>query len=174
MKAYLDRYITLNYQKLVCIAQKMSNEFNRGIQGETIVTNAYLSLIDKPPKHESDIERYLVQAIKFETMYPNSKTIKEEYGRKHEELNERLRSCNTVDELIHIIDLETEYKAFMDRLTLEEQIVCEVYMLKGKKTIRDIAEHFGIPRTSMHEHVKGMIDKFKRFEDESKERIRRA
>lgn len=172
MKASIDRYVNRNYQKLVCIAQKMCGQFKRPYDGETIVTGCYLMLIDKPPKREEDIERHFIQLIKTQIMFPNSRMNKDFISKAIEPL-ELKNLCNSDHIIIEaLVDWNNSYSEFMNSLDYQEQIVCDVYFRKGKRTIRELAEHFDIATSSLFYEIQDVLKKIKEFENESKERIR--
>lgn len=164
MKALIDKYIEYNYKKLVCIAQNFCNEFGSESDGESLVSVAYLEVIENPPKFDKDIERYLVQAIKLEAIYPNSKTNRDIRGKEYSDPCERQEGLNNIEEHLVLMDWETAYNDFMDDLTVLEQSVCRVYFEKGIRSIRELSRHFDIPRTSLHEQIKETLNKIKEFE----------
>jgi predicted DNA-binding protein YlxM (UPF0122 family) len=172
MKASIDRYVNRNYNKLVCIAQSYCNEFGRTYKGESVVSNVYMLALEKPPKREEDIPRYITGLIKREVFFPNSTTAREEECRMLEVKTNTLEAVSNIDEALIIIDFEDKYAEFLDKLTRKERIVSVVYFEKGKRTIRELAEHFDIPRSSLHDEIKEVLKKIKDFENESKKRIR--
>jgi hypothetical protein len=165
MKAEIDKYISINYQKLVCIAQKKISYFGRShLTAEGLVATAYLEVVQKPPTHKEDIGRYFGQFIHQETYYEQSKTNRLEKCREISINGIIPIPVDNIEYHILISEWKDEYEAFRNTLTREEQIVSDVYFHKGKRTTRELADHFGIAHTSAYIEFKELLNKIKEYE----------
>ena len=174
MKAEIDKYITKDYQKLICIAQKFITYFDRLITAEELVTYAYLEVIARPPDTVEEIPNYVVAYMRQETRFTKSKTNRRNKpirGLQYEEVNIE-DSCN-IDIELKFHDFYLKYEEFVKGLSRNEQIVCKVYFEDGKQTIRELAEHFGLTKMQMYTELTktGLYNKIKQFKDEVKREI---
>jgi len=171
MKALIDKFISDNYDKLMAIAISHINKFNRNIKAEELITNAYLNVVDNPPKEKELIPNFIVNYIKQECFYPCSKTNREAIGRPFETIPNQLTESGNIEEAIIFMDWLSKYDDFKNGLTVYEQIICDVYFIKGIKSTRDMAEHFQMKHSSLYKEIRHVLKKIKRFEHESKKGI---
>lgn len=166
MKDKLDRFILLNYDKLIRITQKKITYFEVKIQAELVLAEAYIYVSENLPEREEDIPRYLVQFINTELMYPMSKTRRKERICEGVDFDIDPIAYQSIEAYIEEMEnrqLLDEFKNKLDRL---EQIVWEVYSEKGIRTSRELANHFNITHTTGYLTLKEVLDKFKQFYNE--------
>ena len=166
MKDKLDRFILVNYQKLIRITQKKIKYFEVKIQAELVLAEAYLYVCENLPDKEEDIPRYLVKFINTELMYPMSKTRRRERVSDGVDYDIDPIAYQSIESYIEEMEnkqLLDEFKNKLDRL---EQIVWEVYADKGIRTSREFADHFNITHTTGYLTLKEVLDKFKQFYNE--------
>lgn len=168
MKSKIDKYVSDNYRKLICIAQSKISYFDRHIDAETLVANAYLHVTNCKLDKEEDIPRYLVSYINQELKFIKSTTLRKNVIKSIEYLDTGIVEGQLLQiESIEFQDTIDDFKKNLDRI---DQIVWSVYFEKGKTKIREIAEHFNIDMTSAYNYRTRVLKQFKDYY-EAKERI---
>jgi hypothetical protein len=159
MKA-LDSFFTHNYNMLVSVANGLIYKYNRTYEPELIVNSSYfyLSQKDLNDKTDIDIQKMAITFIKNEIAWQKSYTNTE-----NKPLGEDLKQVNEYKEDEHtpeqdVCHLKQLYKVNKYYHTCDKinQIVLEAYIKQGKRTVRELAQHFDISRHSAHQLINDM------------------
>ena len=164
MKDKIDKFIECNYDKLLMITRKKLSYFERNITAEVMLHEAYLYILDNEPKKETDIPKYIVNFINTELKYSKSTTLARHKLRSMD--NEIDTIPESVENFEDIYDREKCLDEFIKTLDRQSQIVWEVYYYKGKRKIREIADHFQISMSSAYQLRNEILDKFELFYNE--------
>ena len=159
MKDKIDKFVTDNYDKLIRIAQTKVTYFDRPTTAEEILNDAYLYIVKNPPEEVKDIPRYMVNYMNMELKFDKSVTTRRDRLNSREVLN--INSSTEID--IDAIDLRDELNDFRKTLDRLNQIVWDVYSTKGKRKIKEIAEHFDINMSSAYQLRTIIISKLKEY-----------
>jgi len=165
MKAKIDIFVRDNYDKLINIAQKKISYFNRNISPQVMVSEAYIYVVNNQPKKEIDIPKYMVNYINQELKYTNSVTLGKHNLRCLDSEFIFLTDANYLIEDTY--DRQQCIEQFSKSLSRQDQIVWEVYYHKGKRKIKEIAEHFNIAMSSAYQLRNNILDKFEQFYKEN-------
>ena len=159
MKSKIDKFVNDNYEKLLNIAKKKVFYFDRPTTPEAILNDAYIYIINNQPEDIKDIPRYMVNYINMELRYTKSFTT------RRDKLQSRESNLikDTVEIDIDNIDLRNHLTDFRKTLNRIDQIVWDVYSIKGKRKIVEIAEHFKINMSSAYQCRSKVISKFKEY-----------
>jgi len=159
MKEKIDKFVNDNYDKLIRIAQTKVSYFDRPTTAEAILNDAYLYIVKNPPEEVKDIPRYMVNYMNMELKFDKSVTTRRDRLNSREVLN--INSSTEID--IDAIDLRDELNDFRKTLDRLNQIVWDVYSTKGKRKIKEIAEHFDINMSSAYQLRTIIISKLKEY-----------
>lgn len=166
MKKIIDSWFNENYDKLINISKKKISYFGRNIDPHTVVSNAYLYIIDhKDLKTEDEIPCWVVNYINTELAFYNSKTIRSESVTVSDE---KAPDVPSTEDITGKIDYDDFINEFVNTLDRYEQIVWGVYHNKGIDTSGKLAEHFNMDRTSAWMLKKNIETKFKEYVDTKK------
>lgn len=160
MKVKIDKFYSDNYKTLVLAAKRRITQLKKNIEPESLVSSSYLYVVGKADTiTEDEIPRLAFGFILLELIRTNSQT----------NLKERL---NPVDLDFDISDtnnqsdnllLKIDISDFVNTLNRVDQIIFEVYFDKGKRTKRDLAEHFNIDPSSALIYINDIKTKFKKY-----------
>lgn len=161
MKAEIDKYIQEYYLKLVRIAQNKVAYYDRQVEAEAIVADAYLYVCKNPPETVEDIPRWFVNYFNIELRFDKSNTTRR-YRIRSLDYNGVGVIDEHQDEEIRL-DIQDSVDAFTKELDRVDQIVWECYVYKGKRRLKDLAEHFDIPVSCAYTYRRRILDKYKEF-----------
>lgn len=160
MKVKIDKFYTENYKTLVLAAKRRITQLKKNIEPESLVSSSYLYVVGKADTiTEDEIPRLAFGFILLELIRTNSQT----------NLKERI---NPVDLDFDISDtnnqsenllLKIDIADFVNTLNRVDQIIFEVYFDKGKRTKRDLAEHFNIDPSSALIYINDIKTKFRNY-----------
>lgn len=149
MKAQIDKFFTDNYKKLVEIASARINRYSRIVEAETVVSNAYVYVLNKSEQlTESDIPIWVTAYINLEISMPKSVTNQraKKMSSGHECIDEH--DCFEKTDIYSQIDIKNTFQSFRTTLDRVDQIILDVYLEKGMDTKRSMADHFKIDSSS--------------------------
>jgi len=160
MKATIDKFYSDNYNTLVLAAKRRITQLKKNIEPESLVSSSYLYVVGKVDTiTEDEIPRLAFGFILLELIRTNSQT----------NLKERLNPVdldfdisdtnNQTDNLLLKIDISD----FVNTLNRVDQIIFEVYFDKGKRTKRDLADHFNIDPSSALIYINDIKEKFRNY-----------
>lgn len=159
MKDKIDKFLNDNYDKLLVIAEKKVKYFKRPTTAEEILADAYIYVVNNPPTEVKDIPRHMVNYMNIELKFNKSFTTRRDRLQSMELTVERTYSEIDLDK----IDFNTTQDEFVKTLNRVDQIVWEVYYIKGKRKIIELAEHFNINMSSAYQYRTRVINKFKKY-----------
>ena len=159
MKDKIDKFVNDNYDKLIRIAQTKVTYFERPTTAEAILADAYIYIVNNPPENIKDIPRYMVNYMNLELRFNKSVTTRRD--KMHSQEITGINDSVTID--IDAIDLRDELDGFRKTLTRINQIVWDVYSTKGKRKIKELADHFNINMSSAHQLRTEILNKFKEY-----------
>lgn len=160
MKVKIDKFYSENYKTLVLAAKRRITQLKKNIEPESLVSSSYLYVVGKADTiSEDEIPRLAFGFILLELIRTNSQT----------NLKERI---NPVDLDFDISDtnnqsenlvLKIDIADFVNTLNRVDQIIFEVYFDKGKRTKRDLADHFNIDPSSALIYINDIKTKFRNY-----------
>jgi hypothetical protein len=160
MKVKIDKFYSDNYNMLVLAAKRRITQLKKNIEPESLVSSSYIYVVGKCDTiTEDEIPRLAFGFILLELIRTNSQT----------NLKERI---NPVDLDFDISDtnnqsdnllLKIDVSDFANTLNRVDQIIFEVYFNKGKRTKRDLGEHFNIDPSSALIYINDIKEKFKKY-----------
>lgn len=161
MKALIDKYIESNYKKLVCIAQTKITLYNKNLIAEDLVSDAYLYVLSQEIDKEEDIPRYLVNYMNIEIIGSNSNTNRKWKVNNLSDVvvKDDAECFSVLDEF----DFYNTIEDFVKKLDRQHQIVWDVYFNKGKRKIKELAEHFEISMNDAYKYRRQVLDKLKEY-----------
>jgi hypothetical protein len=160
MKA-LDSFFTHNYNMLVSVANGLIYKYSRTYEPELIVNSSYfyLSQKDLNDKTDNEIQKMCITFIRNEIAWQKSYTNTEHKPTGTDDLKhiaEHTEEESTIEkDVCHLKELYkvNKYYETCDKIN---QIVVEAYIKQGKRTVRDLAQHFDISRHSAHQLINDM------------------
>ena len=159
MKDKIDKFVNDNYKKLLHIAMKKVSYFKKPTTAEAILNDAYIYIVKNPPEDSKDIPRFMVNYMNMELKFAKSYTTRRDKLSSMECIN--IKSTVEID--IDNIDLRNHLTEFRKTLSRIDQIVWDVYTIKGKRKIKEIADHFNINMSSAYQYRCRVINKFKEY-----------
>lgn len=163
MKQEIDRFIELNYKKLLNIAKSKIERFDRSYTPEELVSEAYIYVVKNQPKNVEDIPRYMVNFMNIEIVGQNSNT------NRALSVNSKEVLIDSSYEIIYDLELRDEIEAFEKKLDRLNQILWEVYYKKGHTKIKEIAAHFDISMSQAYIIRKELLKKLiEHYEDQKR------
>ena len=160
MKAEIDKFISLNYDKLLEITKKKVAYFKRDVCPYAMLSDAYLYVCRNHPPTKEKIPHYIVNWINIELKYPKSNTNRKKVLDRCVELWD----WNTFDErpsIESVLDFDMCMEDFVNGLNKIDQIVWEVMTVKGYTKIRELSEHFEIPESTINLYRMRLLDEFR-------------
>ncbi len=159
MKTKIDKFVNLNYEKLLNIARKKVLYFKRPTSAEAILNDAYIYVVKNPPEDSKDIPRYMVNYMNLELRFTKSYTTRRDRLTSME--SNLIKSTTEID--IDSIDLRNHFVEFRKTLPRVYQIIWDVYTVKGKRTISELSNHFNINMSSAYQYRTKVLHKFKEY-----------
>jgi hypothetical protein len=160
MKVKIDKFYSENYGTLVLAAKRRITQLKKNIEPESLVSSSYLYVVGKADTiTEDEIPRLAFGFILLELIRTNSQTnLKERINPV--DLDFDISDTNNQSEnLVLKIDIDD----FVNTLNRVDQIIFEVYFDKGKRTKRDLAEHFNIDPSSALIYINDIKTKFRNY-----------
>jgi hypothetical protein len=160
MKAIIDKFYSENYNTLVLAAKRRITQLKKNIEPESLVSSSYLYVIGKSETiMEDEIPRLAFGFILLELIRNKSQTnLKERINPV--DLDFDISDANNQSEQIL---LKIDIGDFVKSLDRMDQIIFEVYFNKGKRTKRDLADHFNIDPSSALIYINEIKTKFKNY-----------
>lgn len=162
LKAEIDKYFSLNYKKVVSIAQKKVSYYGAECDAETLVAESYLYVINRPPLTVRDIESYVIHFIQIEASCYNSKTRRNAQTVRPGLIESVYK--NNVDDHMERYDFDKELHDLKNNKDASTQIVIDMYLIKGIKSVSDLAKHFQITKSSFYRDYRETLTKLKEYE----------
>jgi hypothetical protein len=162
MKDLIDKFVSLNYQKLLNIAKSKIDRFDRSYSPEELVSEAYIYVVKNQPKRESDIPKYMVNFMNIEVVGQNSNT-------------NRALSVNSKDalidcsyEILHDLEMSDQVEQLKKKMCRELQILFEVVFDKGHTRIKEIAAHLDLTMSQAYLARKELLTEIQRHYESKK------
>jgi hypothetical protein len=162
MKDSIDKFVSLNYQKLLNIAKSKIDRFDRSYSPEELVSEAYIYVVKNQPKRESDIPKYMVNFMNIEVVGQNSNT-------------NRALSVNSQDalidcsyEILHDLEMSDQVEQLKKKMCRELQILFEVVFDKGHTRIKEIAAHLDLTMSQAYLARKELLTEIQKHYESKK------
>ena len=165
MKVLIDNWFTENYQTLMEVTSAWIVRMDRKIDPEYLISGAYIYVHNRMSEMtEDDIPKWTYQHIYIELMYPKSTTNKRnnKFNAESVDISELYTLCSE-DDLVDFISINHQIESFKTTLDRYDQIIWEVFTVKGFTKKKELAEHFKIDETSAWFLIRDLKDKFKKY-----------
>ena len=163
MKRQIDYYIETNYEELLEIVKRKLQYFKSNLCPNSLISDAYLYVMDNPPEEERMISAYIINYINTEIKYSRSNT-------NRRDLLNSVEIADYIDEedIFEDIDFRLFTEEFVKKLDRVDQIVWRVMVEKGLIKVRELSEHFNIPETTIYLYRVRITEQFKAYYEDKK------
>lgn len=174
-KTQIDKTFTNYYPVLLKVARDMVGRRVVNYTAESLLTDAYLELLDKSEKlkEESDVERFVKHFIKYEVTLSNSKTNRTNRVKGVDvdfsdiERIVGVEDWKDYEEKVVDYTVETEAGVVADMYLVKEQNVINGHVfslyVEGKGTCRELAKELSISKDSAARLLSKMKEDVKEF-----------